>query len=71
MEFLIQRVPNILVGNQLCKSFKNNENLDPFIWTYLRLQEIEIEYGLNIQILVKKLDYKNRLKFILNIEILI
>ena len=69
--FDTENLPNILVGNQLCKSFKNNKNLRSFYMDIFEaVREIEIEYGLNIQILVKrKLDYKNESKkFILNID---
>ena len=44
--FDTENLPNILVGNQLCKSFKNNENLRSFYMDIFEAaREIEIEYG--------------------------
>ena len=69
--FDLANIPNIMVGNQLCKSFKNKDNLESF---YSEIAEIvgEIEniYKINIQVFVKrKLAYNTDSKnFFLNIK---
>lgn len=53
--FDTENFPSILVGNQLCESFKNNNSLKNFYTDILEIiREIEKEHEINIQLFVKR-----------------
>ena len=69
--FDLGNFPNIFIGGQLCSSFKNDNNLKSFYMDIAEIiSEIENEYKINIQILIKrKLAYKKEATdFFLNIK---
>ena len=69
--FDTENLPSMLVGNQLCESFKNNKSLKNFYTDILDIvREIEKEHKINIQVFIKrKHNHQNTSKkFISNIR---
>ncbi len=69
--FDLANIPSIKIGNNLCTSFKNNNNLKSFYMEIAEIiSEIEKNYKINIQLFVKrKLAYKKDSKnFFFNLK---